>query len=157
MVSNAGKMLLKNTIQSLELQNKIKEEKEMWSKLKNEKELERNTRHKRHNYEDYNDNKRRETEGGCSGDRKRHKSNNKKDNYWLKKLMTAEEQLSGERWTHNGFKELYEEELASNKSTSDDSSDESNKKRNKKKRKKEKRKHKKKHKRHKKDIKKSKK
>ncbi|CAG2122804.1 unnamed protein product [Medioppia subpectinata] len=156
MVSKAGKLLLKNTIQSLEHQNKIKEEKLMWSKWQSDRQEDdgevvvKNQRSDGHRDNGSHcsrsyDRKRVSDDRQYEGSAKRHKTKDTKpDNYWLKKLMTEEEKHSTDRWTHNGFKELYSEELASDESTSD--SEKEAKKKHKKKRKHKHKKHKKKNK-----------
>ncbi|CAG2177519.1 unnamed protein product [Oppiella nova] len=135
MVSKAGKMLLKNTIQSTELQNRIKEEREMWTKKRNERheDNERRVQSRDSVAQSY---RKRHCDEDIHESHKRHKTKDtKRDNYWLKRLMSEEEKHSNSRWTHNGFKELYSSELATDSRSSDSSEEEMRHKKSKKKRK----------------------
>jgi hypothetical protein len=82
MVSKAAKILLKNTLKSQELKNRLKEENEMWNKFKNEKELNERLKFK----SKVNEKPIEEKEKKIT-----------KSNKWIKKLLKEEQKHSNER------------------------------------------------------------
>jgi hypothetical protein len=87
MVSKEGKILLKNTLKSQELKNRLKEENEMWLKWKNHKELSEKQLNEKQKFKSKVNEKRFEEK------EKKITKNNK----WLKKLLKEEKKHSNER------------------------------------------------------------
>lgn len=123
-VSQSAKALLANTIKSVDYVNRVHEERLMWD-AKRQLDVTRQERkprgrgpfHYRRDEATSSDRSSRDRERQAESD------SSKGKNYYLKKLVEAEER-DPTRWGHAGFKELYPEEF-NDKRGAKDSSDES--------------------------------
>lgn len=124
-VSDAGKNLLINTIQSVEHQNRRSEENKVWRQYRAEGSQGCVSGHKsRHKSRSEDRDVRR------SRKRKRSKSSPSVDRldsrhcakHWIKRLYNLKAK-DGERWNHEGYKELYPQYFASSSSESSSESE----------------------------------
>ncbi|KAI1291744.1 hypothetical protein HDE_07390 [Halotydeus destructor] len=130
-VSKAGKDLLANTIRNVTYENRVHEERLMWEV----KDSSQNSRDAKAKHSLLSDRER------SSSSRSSHRHQVPRDeksesNYYLKKLVTAQEQDKG-RWGHSGYKELYPDQFKTSSSEVSDSTSESSQECKKKKRKRE--------------------
>ncbi|XP_067675968.1 uncharacterized protein NKAPD1-like [Haliotis asinina] len=149
MFSKSTKQMLRNVIRHTGTHNRMVEETEMWSQWNTQRE--RQGKSSRNSFlfdqrsDNYDDRRRRghrtaHMDSGSSDEDKQ------KSTYWSRQLQKAEES-NPDRWGHSGFKELYPDDFASDRSEGDEKRSRKKKKKKEKKRKKKKKekKHKSKH------------
>ncbi|XP_023216767.1 uncharacterized protein NKAPD1-like [Centruroides sculpturatus] len=121
MVTRAGKKLLRNTIRTIDHHNRVLEEQDMWRQWELQQGLTMmvsdDAVHSRSKYlkmdlENHSQRYKPEYRESVDLDLQNQdvKSLKKMRNYWLNKLVEAEEQ-DPDRWGHSGYKELYPEEF----------------------------------------------
>ncbi|XP_046557487.1 uncharacterized protein NKAPD1-like [Haliotis rubra] len=140
MFSKSTKQMLRNVIRHTGTHNKIVEETDMWSQWNIQRE--RQGKASRNSFlfdqrsDNYDDRRRRghRTAHMDSGDSDEDKQ---KSTYWSRQLQKAEAS-NPDRWGHSGFKELYPDDFASDRSGGDEKKSRKKKKKKEKKRKKKK-------------------
>lgn len=121
MVTRAGKKLLKNTIRTIDYHNRVLEEQDMWRQwelqqgltmMVSDDAINSHSKYLRMDIENHAQKLRSKYKECIDFDLQNQdvKSLKKMRNYWLNKLVEAEEQ-DPDRWGHSGYKELYPEDF----------------------------------------------